>query len=125
MKALQKLPGFQRTPYGLECRILRRLPLALMLSLLLPALVCVLARLLVPEAEAGAVLSADALEAVRLRHLIDYLMIGLASLLWYLIAMLGTGCIIVWLMKGPAYVADGFDFNGPVSQGVDPGSSPG
>lgn len=104
---LQKLPGFKRTPYGLECRILRRLPRVFLMSLLLPALVCVLARLW---------LTPNALEAERLLHLMDYLMIGLASLLWYLLAMLGTGCIIVWLMKGPAYVADGFDFNGPMSR---------
>lgn len=123
---LQKLPGFKQTPYGLECRILRRLPLALLASLLLPALACVLARLVLSnDADAGTALSASALEAARMLHLIDYLMIGLASLLWYLIAMLGMGCIIVWLMKGPAYVADGFDFNGPVSQGMDRGSSPG
>lgn len=121
---LQKLSGFKQTPYGLECRILRRLPLALLMSLLLPALVCVVARLWLSSADDAASLTANALDAERLLHLIDYLMIGVATLLWYLLAMLGTGCIIVWLMKGPAYVADGFDFNGPVSQ-VDPGSSPG
>lgn len=119
--ALQKLPGFKRTPYGLECRILRRLPLVFLMSLLLPALVCVLARLWLPSAADAAALTShtltsNALEAERLLHLIDYLMIGLASLLWYLLAMLGSGCIIVWLMKGPAYVADGFDFNGPMSR---------
>lgn len=120
----RKLPGFKRTPYGSECRILRRLPLALLLSLLLPAMVCVLARLILNDgADAGA-LTTSALEVERLLHLIDYLMIGLASLLWYLLAMLGMGCIIVWLMKGPAYVADGLDFNGPVRP-LDPGSSPG
>jgi hypothetical protein len=122
---LQKLPGFKRTPYGVECRILRRLPLVLFLSLLVPALVSLLARVLLPVGEAEAALTTRALEAERLLHLIDYLMIGMASLLWYLIAMLGMGCVIVWLMKGPAYVADGFDFNGSVSQGVDSGSSPG
>lgn len=117
---LQKLPGFQRTPYGLECRILRRLPLVFLMSLLVPALVSLLARLLLPGVEAdgsaSAALTASALEAQRLVNLIDYLMIGMASLLWYLAAMLGMGCIIVWLMKGPAYVADGFDFNGPVNR---------
>lgn len=128
MNALQKLPGFQRTPYGLECRILRRLPLAFVLSVLLPALVSVLARVLGPGVDVdanGAVLSASALEAERLVHVIDYLMIGLASLLWYLLAMLGIGCIIVWLMKGPAYVADGYDFNGRVSGATDPESRAG
>jgi hypothetical protein len=119
MDALQKLPGFQRTPYGLECRILRRLPLALLLSLLVPALVSLLARALLPNVEPGAL---GAREAERLLPLIDYLMIGAGSLLWFLGATLGMGCIIVWLMKGPAYVADAYDFNGPV---MDPGSSPG
>ncbi len=114
---LQKLPGFKRTPYGLECRILRRLPFALMLSLLLPALVCAVARLVLGAGPGGQALpDSAALEAQRLLHLIDYLMIGLASLLWYLLAMLGLACIIVWLMKGPAYVADGFDFNGRSSR---------
>ena len=36
-------------------------------------------------------------------------MIGLAVLIWTAVVIVSFGCVIVWLMKGPAYVADGFE----------------
>ena len=43
-------------------------------------------------------------------------MIGLAILIWTLVVTVAIGCVIVWLMKGPAYVADGL----PVSHSDTP-----
>ena len=37
------------------------------------------------------------------------IVIGLVILIWTLVLTVTIGCIIVWLMKGPAYVADGYD----------------
>jgi hypothetical protein len=42
-------------------------------------------------------------------QMFDYMMIGLAIFVWTLVLTITIGCLIVWLMKGPAYVADGFE----------------
>lgn len=37
-----------------------------------------------------------------------YVMVGLVILHWTLVLTLAIGCVIVMLMKGPAYVADAY-----------------
>ena len=107
MNWLRKLPGFQTTPYGLECRVLRHLPAALLAGTAVPALVSVLTH-------AALALWADAETAdwQRQLQLVDFMLIGLASLVWALALPLTIGCVIVWLMKGPAYVADAYELPG-------------
>ena len=39
----------------------------------------------------------------------DFLMIGVAVFVWTAVLTVGIACIIIWLMKGPAYVADGYE----------------
>lgn len=101
MKWLNKLPGFKQTPYGFEWRLLRLMPTAFVAGTLLPALVAFLARFLMTA-------GSDA-ELIRHIQLFDYLMIGLVIFIWTLILTVVIGCVIVWLMKGPAYVADGYE----------------
>ncbi len=69
-------------------------------STVLPALAALLARFFMTGST----------EAELARHIqvFDYLMIGLVLFVWTMILTLAIGCIIVWLMKGPAYVADGY-----------------
>jgi hypothetical protein len=101
MDWLQKLPGFQRTPYGMEWRVLRWMPKAGIAALLLPALLAWAARHW---------MTADSSAALERRIAqFDYMMVGLAILLLTLVLTLSIGCVIVWLMKGPAYVADGLE----------------
>jgi hypothetical protein len=99
MDWFQKLPGFQRTPYGLEWRILRLMPQAALAGTALPALMALAARYLIGGATAA--------EAARNPQRFDFMMIGLVILLWTLVVTVTIGCVIVWIMKGPAYVADG------------------
>jgi len=101
MNWLQKLPGFQQTPYGLEWRLLRLMPSVCLAGTLLPALMSVAARFLITEGSAA--------ELVRRIQLFDFLMIGLVIFIWSLVLTVTIGCVIVWLMKGPAYVADGYE----------------
>ena len=101
MDWLQKLPGFQQTPYGLEWRLLRLMPTACIAGTLLPALMSGLVRLWMTEG--------SAVELARRIQLFDFLMIGLVVFFWTLVLILTIGCVIVWLIKGPAYVADGFE----------------
>ncbi len=101
MNWLKKLPGFQRSPPGFEWVLLRLMPTVLVAGTLLPVLAAFLARHYVTG-------STEA-EWARNIQLVDFAMIGLVILIWTLVLTLTIGCVIVWLMKGPAYVADGFD----------------
>lgn len=101
MNWLRKLPGFQQTPYGFEWRLLRLLPTVFIAGTVLPALMSLLARWWITEGSAA--------EVMRRIQMFDFLMIGLVVLVWTVVLTLTIGCVIVWLMKGPAYVADGFD----------------
>ena len=100
MQWLNKLSGFTQTPYGLEWRLLRLMPTVCVASTLLPALAAVLARFVMTG-------NNDA-ELARHIEMFDFLMIGLVLFIWSLVMTLAIGCAIVWLMKGPAYVADGY-----------------
>jgi hypothetical protein len=101
MNWLKKLPGFQQTPYGLEWRVLRLMPSVLVAGTLLPGVVAYLARLFIAADNAA--------ELARRIQLFDYVMIGLVIFIWTLVLTVTIACVIVWLMKGPAYVADGFE----------------
>ena len=99
MDWFQKLPGFQRTPYRIVWRLLRRMPTVALAGTVLPALMALAARWLIGGATAA--------EVARNLQRFDYMMIGLVIFLWTLVVTVVIGCVIVWLMKGPAYVADG------------------
>jgi hypothetical protein len=42
----------------------------------------------------------------------DYTMAGVVALHWTLVLAVGLGCLIVRVMKGPAYVADAYPLPG-------------
>jgi hypothetical protein len=98
MKLLQRLPGFERSPPGLERRILKVLPFALVGSVLAP-LLAYLAVTLAGSTPTGLTAA---------RHASDMLIAGVAFVVtaWTAILTVAIGCFIVVLMKGPAYVAD-------------------
>lgn len=101
MNWLRKLPGHRRTPAGLEWRILCLVPTMWLAGTVLPALAALSARWwLVADTPAA---------LARSIQMFDYMMIGLAIFIWTLVLTATIGCLIVWLMKGPAYVADGFE----------------
>ena len=98
---LRKLPGYRRSPAGFEWRLLRLMPTVWLAGTLMPAVVALPpCYLLTPGGGA---------DQARHIQLFDYMMIGLAIFVWTLVLTVTIGCIIVWLMKGPAYVADGFE----------------
>jgi len=101
MSWLNKLPGYQRTPYGFEWRLLKRLPQVLLAGTVLPALAAWLARFVLTQGSAA--------EIERRVQTLDFLMVGIVAFVWTAVLTVGIGCIIVWLMKGPAYVADGYE----------------
>lgn len=101
MNWLKKLPGFERSAPGLEWKLLRLLPRICVAGTLLPLSLAVAARLF---------LTADTPAALERRvQMLDYLLLGLVFSAASLVLTVTIGCVIVWLMKGPAYVADGFE----------------
>jgi len=101
MNWFNKLPGFQRTPYGFEWRLLRLLPQILLAGTALPVMAAVLARFLLTTGSAA--------EIERHIQTFDFVMVGLVIFIWTAVLTVAIGCVIVWLMKGPAYVADGYE----------------
>lgn len=100
MSWLRKLPDSRRYPAGLEWRLLRRMPYILVVGTLLPVLVATIARLWP--------MSGSAQEAAAIVKMIDIYAIGTVTLHWTLVLLVTIACVIVWLMKGPAYVADAY-----------------
>ncbi len=103
MNYFRKLPGFRRSPSGLEWRVLKKLPLVTLLGTIIPI---------------GFVLALYWSELLEPRVLDKIIMItiGLVSLHWSFMVTIGIAAFIVMLMKGPAYVADPYyppDFNDP------------
>ena len=101
MNHFNKLKGFQRSPAGLEWQIWKRLHIILAVGTLLPLL-----------ASAGAYVL-DGFETTRALEQFFYVMVGLVVLHWTLVLTLAIGCVIVMLMKGPAYVADAYAMEEP------------
>lgn len=101
MKLLKRLPGSRREPPGLEWAVLRKLPMVLLAGTVIPAL-CALASRILTTGD-------SALEIAKQVQLIDYLAIGVVIFLWTVVLTVAIFCVIVLLMKGPAYVADAYD----------------
>lgn len=101
MKWLQRLPGTRREPPGLEWKIFRKLPTLLLAGTLLPVLYAVYVRVYPDPGTAS--------EIARQIELTDFFVVGTLLFHWALILTLAIYCVIVILMKGPAYVADRYD----------------
>ncbi len=101
MKLLNRLPGSRREPHGLEWRVLRRMPSVLLAGTVIPALLALANRWFV---------SGDSAIAIAKQvQMIDYLAIGIVIFHWTLILTVSIFCVIIMLMKGPAYVADAYE----------------
>jgi hypothetical protein len=100
MNWFNKLPGFQRTPYGFEWRLLRMMPNVLLAGTLIPFVMALLARLFF---NAGSPANIE-----RNIQTFDFVMVGLVIFVWTAVLTLAIACFIVWVMKGPAYIADAY-----------------
>lgn len=106
------LPGFTRTPAGLERVILRRLPRWLWQGTLVLASPSLLAHLWPWDGLANDIHS-------RITA-IDIGVISLVILYWTLALTVAIGAFIVMVMKGPAYVADAYPLPAPPPDGASP-----
>ncbi len=98
MSPLTKLHE-RRSPPGLETRLLRRLPYIVLLGSLVPLALSALVRILPRQPGVDAA-----------KHIKTVDIFAIATELTFLTAMLtvAIGCIVVHIMKGPAYVWDAY-----------------
>jgi len=101
VKYLKKLPNTRREPPGLERVILRKLPMVLLGGTLIPLAVSLTSRLFPPDG--------SAMQIAKHLHTIDILSIATAITVWTAVLTVAIGCVVVVLMKGPGYVADGYE----------------
>lgn len=103
MDYFRKLPGFKRSPSGLEWRVLKKLPLLTLLGTVIPVAFVLVMHF------------TQWLDALVLDKII-MITIGIVLLHWSLMLTIGIAAFVVMVMKGPAYVADAYyppDFNEP------------
>jgi len=96
MNWLRKVEGRQ-TPPGAEVRILKLLPRITLVGTLLIVAMPVLVRVLPPDP------AADVAKQIRS---VDIFAIAAEISLVTLIVTVAIGCVVVHIMKGPAYAAD-------------------
>jgi hypothetical protein len=95
-----KIPNSRRSVTGLEWRLWRKLPLIALVGTVLPLLCLGLIHL---SADA----QPDTAEA-RWLQMMNYVVGGVIVFHLSMVATVGIGCVIVMVMKGPGYVADGY-----------------
>ncbi len=99
MNWLRKVPGSHRAAAGLEWKLWRKLPLIFAVGTALPLAALAALHLLVDDTTAA---------GLRRLQLADYMVFGLVLFHWSLVVTAGIGCVIVMVMKGPAYAADSY-----------------
>lgn len=102
---LNRMPGQTQTAPGLEWRLWKRLPLIGLVGTVLPLLIATLVWWLQGDVEGL---------AAREQQRWWYMVIGVVVLHWTGVLTTGIGCVIVMIMKGPAFVSDDpYPFTGP------------
>ena len=110
MNPFTKLHG-RRVPPGLEWRILKKLPHITAVGLLIPVALAVLVRVLPPE---------PGIDIAKHVKSVDIFAVATAITFLTAVLTLAIGCIVVYIMKGPAYVADAY----PLQHADRPASEP-
>jgi hypothetical protein len=96
MKYLNKLPNYIRYSSEREWHILKRMPMIAVLSTLV---------LMLPILQ----LRWQTAEWFPLDHQTSFVVLGLLFTLWFFIGVVCIGLVVMIIMKGPGYVADGYD----------------
>lgn len=92
----KKLPGFVKSPTGIEWVLFKRLPWIFLIGTTLPAIY-------------GYYQYRNATMPEHELQKLFYLCISLIGLHWTFVVLIAIGCIVVMIMKGPAYVADAYE----------------
>jgi len=100
MKFLKKVYGRVEPP-GMEMKILKLLPTVALVGTAVPILLAVIARLVINDGAAA--------EIAKQVRSVDIFCIASLITVWTAIVTIAIGCIVVFIMKGPAYAADSYD----------------
>jgi hypothetical protein len=96
MNWLRKIEGRQ-TPSGIELQILKKLPRITLVGTLLVLAMPVLVRILPPD---------PAVDMAKKVRSVDIFAIAAEISFITLVVTIAIGCVVVHIMKGPAYAAD-------------------
>jgi len=96
LNLFNKLPGFIKTPSGFEWVLFKKIPYIFIVG---TAIAC--APIL------HIYLSNDVIS--RAQQQIIYQCLGILFSVWFFVGAAAIGCIVVIIMKGPAYVADPYE----------------
>lgn len=97
---LRKISGNTRASAGMEWWLWRKLPAIAAMGTLLPLLVLGIVHL-VNDAGSNA-------QTARMLQTANYTCWGVIIFNWTMVLTVGIGCVVVMVMKGPGYVADGY-----------------
>ena len=100
MNWLNRLPDSKQSEPGFEWTLWKRLPAILAWGTLLPLALAAVFWFVAPSVLGGVGAAGW--------WLMVYQIIGLVIFFWTLMLTLAIGCVIVMLMKGPAFVADAY-----------------
>ena len=103
MKLLRKLPNSVREAPGLEWALLKKLPATLLFGTLLPLAMSLANRFFPPEG--------NAVQVAKHVKTVDIMAIATALTVWTAVLTVAIGCVVVLMMKGPAYVADAYELD--------------
>lgn len=115
MKLFNRLHG-RHVPPGLEREILKKLPHITLAGLLIPVALAVLVRLLPVQ---------PGVDVAKHVKTVDIFAIATAITFLTAILTLAIGCIVVYIMKGPAYVADAYPLQHADRPATDPAAEKG
>ena len=96
-----------RYPPGMEREILRKIPRYFLASLVIPLFMVIFVRIPLIED----LFTSTVKEAAKFHNTIDFLAIAIFVSFLPVFLTVTIGCLIVILMKGPAYIADSYDLN--------------
>jgi hypothetical protein len=85
---------------GLEWKLFKKLPMFLLGGAVIPLLIAFSGRVFPPDGPA-----ADVAKQILT---LDIFSIAVGLTAWFAILTVGVGCVVVIIMKGPAYVADSY-----------------
>lgn len=112
MNWLNRLPNSRRAATGLEWTLWCKLPAIAILGTVVPLLVSVVLHVTADS-------ESDAAQ-LRWLQMADYFVGGVIIFHWTMVLTVAIGCVIVMVMKGPGYVADGY----PLSHADRPRKTP-
>jgi len=98
MKLFTRLHG-RRVPPGLEREILRKLPHITLVGLLIPVALAIFVRVLPVQ---------PGVDVAKHVKTVDIFAIAAAIAFLTAVLTIAIGCVVVYIMKGPAYVADAY-----------------